>query len=113
MNTNSAPLASISMSSLILSGLCAPRYVHHHHLPLTKRRGKKVLDVGLEGFCVCGSLDTHRLSHPIQAHRGDQGQVLAPVLGHLATELSLPWEPETSSDPSRCVSRFHLRTPAA
>src|SRR5215216_1325303 len=31
----------------------------------------------------------------------------------LGRKLSIPWEPETSSDPSRRASRSHLRIPAA
>src|SRR5215212_3064244 len=56
--------------------------VHHHYLSLRKGWCQKVLDVDLEGSSVCGSLYAHRLSHPMEAHRGDQREVLAPVLGY-------------------------------
>ena len=60
-------------------GPVRPEVVHHNHLPLTKRRGQKVLDVGLKGLGVGGSLDAHRLSHPLQAHRGDHRVMFLPL----------------------------------
>jgi hypothetical protein len=74
-------------------GPVRPEVVHHHNLPLGKRRGQEVLYVGLEGFRVRGSLDAHRLSHPRKAHRGDKRQVLAPVLGHSAVSPLSPGSP--------------------
>jgi hypothetical protein len=76
-----------------LLGPVRPQVVHHHHLSLTKRRSQEVLDVSLEGRRVRGSLYAHRLSYPVQAHRGDQRNVLAPVLGHPAVGSHPPRSP--------------------
>jgi hypothetical protein len=47
----------------------SPEFVEHHYLPLRELRSQKMLNVKLESFGVCGPLDAHRLSHPIQTHR--------------------------------------------
>jgi hypothetical protein len=52
------------MSSLILLGLCAPGSVHHHHLPLAKRRSQEVLDVSLEGLGI-GVAPSKHIDSPI------------------------------------------------
>src|SRR5215211_5516089 len=72
-------------------GSVRPEVIHHHNLPLSKRRSQQMLHVDLEGCCIGGSLKTHRLSHPMQTHRGDQRQVLALVLGHFAVGSHSFW----------------------
>src|SRR5687768_2469582 len=67
--------------------------IHHYHLPLSKRWSQQVLYVNLKGLGIGSSLKTHRLSHPIKTHRGDQSQVPAPVLGHLAVSSLSFWSP--------------------
>ena len=50
-----------------------------------------MLYVKLKGLCIGSSLKTHRLSHPRKAHRSDQRQVLAAVLGHFAVSSRSPF----------------------
>jgi hypothetical protein len=73
-----------------------------------------MLHVNLEGFSVCGALKTRRFSHPMEAHRSDQRQVLASVSGHLAVG---PYSPLGARERSRsievCVPLSSLRTQGA
>ena len=52
-----------------------------------------MLDLSLKGLGIGSSLKAHRLSHPTKAHRGDQSQVLAPVLGHSTVSSISFWSP--------------------
>jgi hypothetical protein len=68
-----------------LGPVCAPRLSITTTCPSEKASvPKSARRKPREGCCVCGSLNAHRLSHSMQTHRGDQRQVLASVLGHLA-----------------------------
>src|SRR5215216_767211 len=72
----------------------SPEPIEHHHLPLTKRGGQKVLHVSLEGLGIRGSFYGHRLSHrTFEGNRSDEGGVLAAVSRNLAVGPLSPRSP--------------------